>query len=324
MFVAAHTSAGKTVVAEYAIALAKKNLKKAIYTSPIKALSNQKYREFKAKFGAENVGILTGDVCLNPQASCLIVTTEVLQHMLYKSADITRDIDWVIFDEVHYVNDDERGFVWEETIIMLPDHINLVMLSATVPNYANFAEWVGTTKRKVVYIQATDKRPVPLEHCIYIEGKTYTIKKRENYIEEDKYKEVKEILEKKQKDSSKSHGKKKLDKSVKIAESIQRTKNALKRLIRSETKSIAEEEMRVDNSKESKNLQQFIDFLNKKNYTPTIIFCFSRAQCESYASSIATSVNLINSGERSSILGFYYTTLQRLKVPINHHIIGKR
>lgn len=141
VFVAAHTSAGKTVVAEYAIALAAKHMTKAIYTSPIKALSNQKFRDFKGTF--EEVGILTGDVQINPEASCLIMTTEILRSMLYRGADLIRDVEFVIFDEVHYVNDLERGVVWEEVIIMLPAHVTLILLSATVPNTKEFADWVG-------------------------------------------------------------------------------------------------------------------------------------------------------------------------------------
>ena len=135
----------------------------AIYTSPIKALSNQKYRDFKQTFSSQNVGILTGDVQINPEANCLIMTTEILRSMLYKGADLIRDVEFVIFDEVHYVNDSEvmnlsitmpryssdllfgsqRGVVWEEVIIMLPDHINIILLSATVPNAKEFADWVG-------------------------------------------------------------------------------------------------------------------------------------------------------------------------------------
>jgi antiviral helicase SKI2 len=125
VFVAAHTSAGKTVVAEYAIALAAKHMtryawgsrnqgsilyrrkSRAIYTSPIKALSNQKFRDFKMTFDPSTVGILTGDVQINPEANCLIMTTEILRSMLYKGADLIRDVEFVIFDEVHYVNDAE-------------------------------------------------------------------------------------------------------------------------------------------------------------------------------------------------------------------------
>ncbi|KAL3475794.1 armadillo-type protein [Aspergillus californicus] len=165
VFVAAHTSAGKTVVAEYAIALAAKHMTKAIYTSPIKALSNQKFRDFKNEF--DDVGILTGDVQINPEASCLIMTTEILRSMLYRGADLIRDVEFVIFDEVHYVNDLERGVVWEEVIIMLPEHVTLILLSATVPNTYEFASWVGRTKKKDIFVISTAKRPVPLEHYLW-------------------------------------------------------------------------------------------------------------------------------------------------------------
>ncbi|KAL9604376.1 MAG: hypothetical protein Q9219_000564 [cf. Caloplaca sp. 3 TL-2023] len=173
VFVAAHTSAGKTVVAEYAIALAAKHMTKAVYTSPIKALSNQKFRDFRQEF--DDVGILTGDVQINPEASCLIMTTEILRSMLYRGADLLRDVEFVIFDEVHYVNDLERGVVWEEVIIMLPDHVTLILLSATVPNTYEFASWVGRTKKKNIYVISTPKRPVPLEHFLWADKAIYKI-----------------------------------------------------------------------------------------------------------------------------------------------------
>ena len=173
VFVAAHTSAGKTVVAEYAIALAAKHMTKAIYTSPIKALSNQKFRDFKLEF--EDVGILTGDVQINAEASCLIMTTEILRSMLYRGADLIRDVEYVIFDEVHYVNDLERGVVWEEVIIMLPEHVTLILLSATVPNTYEFASWVGRTKKKDIYVISTPKRPVPLEHYLWADKAMHKI-----------------------------------------------------------------------------------------------------------------------------------------------------
>ncbi len=173
VFVAAHTSAGKTVVAEYAIALAAKHMTKAIYTSPIKALSNQKFRDFRLEF--TDVGILTGDVQINAEASCLIMTTEILRSMLYRGADLIRDVEFVIFDEVHYVNDLERGVVWEEVIIMLPEHVTLILLSATVPNTYEFASWVGRTKKKDIYVISTPKRPVPLEHYLWADKGMYKI-----------------------------------------------------------------------------------------------------------------------------------------------------
>ena len=168
VFVAAHTSAGKTVVAEYAIAMAAKHRTRTIYTSPIKALSNQKYRDFKDKFG--DVGLITGDISVNPEASCLIMTTEILRSMLYRGSDTIKDIEWVIFDEVHYVNDAERGVVWEEVIIMLPDRINLIFLSATTPNTVDFSDWIGRTKKRKVYVISTGKRPVPLQHFLFYDN----------------------------------------------------------------------------------------------------------------------------------------------------------
>lgn len=165
VFVAAHTSAGKTVVAEYAIALSRKHLSRTIYTSPIKALSNQKYRDFKKTF--DDVGLITGDIQISPSAACLIMTTEILRSMLYCGSEVTRDLEYVIFDEVHYITDIERGHVWEEVLILLPDHVNIIMLSATVPNALEFSNWVGLTKRKRVYVISTLKRPVPLKHYLY-------------------------------------------------------------------------------------------------------------------------------------------------------------
>ncbi|CAL1538051.1 unnamed protein product [Lymnaea stagnalis] len=165
VFVAAHTSAGKTVIAEYAIALSMRHMTRTMYTSPVKALSNQKYRELKMTF--DDVGLMTGDIQINETASCLIVTTEILRTMLYEGSDMIRELEWVIIDEVHYINDTDRGVVWEEVLIMLPDSVKIVMLSATVPNTMELAEWVGRIKRKQVFVITTPERPVPLQHFLY-------------------------------------------------------------------------------------------------------------------------------------------------------------
>lgn len=119
------------------MALALREKQRVIYTSPIKALSNQKYRELLEEFG--DVGLMTGDVTLNPDASCLVMTTEILRSMLYRGSEIMREVGWVIFDEIHYMRDEERGVVWEETIILLPDNVHYVFLSATIPNAKQFA-----------------------------------------------------------------------------------------------------------------------------------------------------------------------------------------
>ncbi len=165
ILVSAHTSAGKTVIAEYAIAMSLRDNQRVIYTSPIKALSNQKYRELKNKFS--NVGLMTGDVTINENSSCLVMTTEILRNMLYKGSQITKEIAWVIFDEVHYMRDKERGVVWEETIILLSNKINYVFLSATLPNSREFAMWISKVKNQICHVVYTEFRPVPLEHYIY-------------------------------------------------------------------------------------------------------------------------------------------------------------
>lgn len=168
VLVSAHTSAGKTVVAEYAVAQCLKNNQRVIYTSPIKALSNQKYREFQAEFG--DVGLMTGDVTINPTATCLVMTTEILRSMLYRGSEIMREVAWVVFDEVHYMRDKSRGVVWEETIILLPDKVRYVFLSATIPNAMQFAEWITKTHNQPCHVVYTDFRPTPLQHYLFPAG----------------------------------------------------------------------------------------------------------------------------------------------------------
>ena len=182
ILVCAHTSSGKTLVAEYGIALGKKNNKKVIYTSPIKALSNQKYCEFKKIF--KDVGIITGDVNINPNAQCLIITTEILHKFLYSQSQILNKVGTVIFDEVHYINDNERGHIWEEILIVLPNYISIIMLSATIPNYYEFACWVGKIKNTIVYVEITKIRVVPLQYFIYIDTEhIFKVKDQEESID---------------------------------------------------------------------------------------------------------------------------------------------
>ncbi|CAI5969178.1 unnamed protein product, partial [Closterium sp. NIES-65] len=166
--VSAHTSAGKTVVAEYAIAMAMRDNQRVVYTSPIKALSNQKFREMSQEFG--DVGLMTGDVTIAPNATCLVMTTEILRSMLYRGSDFVREVGWIIFDEVHYLRDKERGVVWEESIVMAPKSSRFVFLSATVPNAREFAEWVAKVHQQPCHIVYTDYRPTPLQHYIFPAG----------------------------------------------------------------------------------------------------------------------------------------------------------
>jgi superfamily II RNA helicase len=168
VLVTAHTGSGKTVPAIFAIADSLSKNRKIIYTSPIKSLSNQKLFELKQKF--PDVGILTGDIKFNPDAQCVIMTTEILRNILYqkesKHINIS-EVDKVIFDEVHYINDPDRGKVWEECMILMPPEIILIMLSATIDKAEDFAAWLGNIKKKITNLIPTHKRVVPLEHYFY-------------------------------------------------------------------------------------------------------------------------------------------------------------
>lgn len=167
MIVAAPTGAGKTVIAEYATQRCRELNRRVIYTAPIKALSNQKYRDFRQLFG-EDVGIVTGDVVINASAPVLVMTTEIFRNTLFD--DVTRlyDVEYVIFDEIHYINDIERGTVWEESLIFAPQNIKFVCLSATIPNLKEFAEWIQSIRDVELEVISETHRPVPLEHYIYM------------------------------------------------------------------------------------------------------------------------------------------------------------
>ncbi len=162
LFVSAPTGAGKTVIADYCIANTVARGQQVIYTAPIKALSNQKFRDFSARDGDE-VGIMTGDVTINPRASILIMTTEIYRNTLLENPSRLARCAWVIFDEIHYLDDPQRGTVWEEAILFTPPHINLLALSATIPNVEELAEWIRRVHQRPVDVIIETKRPVPLE-----------------------------------------------------------------------------------------------------------------------------------------------------------------
>ncbi|CAI5978939.1 unnamed protein product [Closterium sp. NIES-64] len=168
VLVAAHTSAGKTAVAEYAIAMAFRDKQRVIYTSPLKALSNQKYRELSEEFS--DVGLMTGDVTIAPNAACIVMTTEILRSMLYRGSEVLREVAWVIFDEIHYMRDRERGVVWEESIIFLPPDVKMVFLSATLSNAREFVEWITYLHKQPCHVVYTDYRPTPLQHFAFPYG----------------------------------------------------------------------------------------------------------------------------------------------------------
>ncbi|KAA8649125.1 hypothetical protein EYZ11_000678 [Aspergillus tanneri] len=259
VLVSAHTSAGKTVVAEYAIAQSLKNNQRVIYTSPIKALSNQKYREFAAEFG--DVGLMTGDVTINPTATCLVMTTEILRSMLYRGSEIMREVAWVVFDEIHYMRDATRGVVWEETIILLPDKVRYVFLSATIPNAMQFAEWITKMHNQPCHVVYTDFRPTPLQHYFFpagAEGIHLVVDEKGVFREENFQKAMSSIADKKGDDPADAMAKRK-------------GKGKDKKLNKG------------GNNDSNNDIYKIVKMIMLKNYNPVIVFSFSKRECESNA-----------------------------------------
>ncbi|PHH59531.1 hypothetical protein CDD81_2893 [Ophiocordyceps australis] len=258
VLVSAHTSAGKTVVAEYAIAQCLKRNQRVIYTSPIKALSNQKFREFDAIFG--DVGLMTGDVTINPTASCLVMTTEILRSMLYRGSEIMREVAWVVFDEIHYMRDKTRGVVWEETIIMLPDKVRYVFLSATIPNAFQFAEWIAKIHHQACHVVYTDFRPTPLQNYFYPsggKGASLVVDEKGNFNEHNFNQVMQEVAEKKGDDPSNY-----------VARMKGKGKN---------------KKTNKGGKDEGSDIYKIIKMTVKRKFNPVIAFNFSKLECENMA-----------------------------------------
>ena len=318
VLVCAHTSSGKTVVAEYGIALTRRNKKRIIYTSPIKALSNQKYRDFKEKF--DDVGIITGDVSINPDAQCIIMTTEILQNWLYKQSEKLRQVDYVIFDEVHYINDTERGHVWEEILILLPQNIGLIMLSATIPNYLEFAKWIGSIKKATVYIEITYKRVVPLEHNFYVNTKNVfkflNTSENDGKINQDMIRKAFKFAEneysrifKKQREPKSQQQKKQRQQRL-----IEQMKTFNKFLIKREQDEFNEKFSKVDNNTITQKhfkIEEISTYLQKENLFPAVMFTFSIKKINEYARMISkTQFN--TQIESTKIISFFDKCIKKL------------
>ncbi|KAJ2295870.1 ATP-dependent RNA helicase mtr4, partial [Coemansia sp. RSA 2706] len=259
VLVAAHTSAGKTVVAEYAIAQCLRNKQRVIYTSPIKALSNQKYREFLEEFG--DVGLMTGDVTINPQASCLVMTTEILRSMLYRGSEVMREVAWVVFDEIHYMRDKERGVVWEETIILLPHQVHFVFLSATIPNAMQFAEWITKTHEQPCHVVYTDFRPTPLQHYLFPQGGDgiHLVVDEKGLFREENFQRA----------------------ITSLQDAQGQTADDVSGIGKNKQKGGKTNKGKQTGSKS--DIYKIVRMIMVRNYHPVIVFCFSKRECEGLA-----------------------------------------
>ncbi|CAK9170681.1 unnamed protein product [Ilex paraguariensis] len=259
VLVSAHTSAGKTAVAEYAIAMAFRDKQRVIYTSPLKALSNQKYRELSQEFS--DVGLMTGDVTLSPNASCLVMTTEILRGMLYRGSEVLKEVAWVIFDEIHYMKDRERGVVWEESIIFLPPAIKMVFLSATMSNATEFAEWICNIHKQPCHVVYTDFRPTPLQHYVFPMGGSglyLVVDENEQFREENFMKLQDTFTRQKLGDGNKSGNAKG---SGRIGKG--------------------------GNASGGSDIYKIVKMVMERKFQPVIIFSFSRRECEQHAMSMS-------------------------------------
>ncbi|QGI88969.1 hypothetical protein CEK26_000184 [Fusarium fujikuroi] len=286
VLVSAHTSAGKTVVAEYAVAQCLKRNQRVIYTSPIKALSNQKYRDFEAIFG--DVGLMTGDVTINPTASCLVMTTEILRSMLYRGSEIMREVAWVVFDEIHYMRDKIRGVVWEETIIMLPDKVRYVFLSATIPNAFQFAEWIAKIHHQACHVVYTDFRPTPLQNYFFPCGGTgarLIVDEKSNFNEQNFNKVMQEVEEKKGADPNDPNAR-------------QKGKGKNKKTNKGGADS-------------GSDISKIIRMTIKKKFNPVIVFNFSKRECENLAMNIS-SLSFNDDSEKAMVRKVFNSAIESL------------
>lgn len=287
VLVSAHTSAGKTVVAEYAIAQCFKRNQRVIYTSPIKALSNQKFRDFMGEFG--DVGLMTGDITINPTASCLVMTTEILRSMLYRGSEIMREVAWVVFDEIHYMRDKSRGVVWEETIILLPDKVRYVFLSATIPNAFQFAEWIAKIHRQACHVVYTDFRPTPLQnYCFPAGGDGILLVVDERGVFKEKNFNMAMALVEQNRGA---------DPADPNAKQVGRGKN--KKINKG------------GGNEATSDIYKIIRMIMKKNFHPVIVFNFSKRECEMLALKIS-GMNFNNESEQQLVTKVFENAIDTL------------
>lgn len=305
ILITAATGSGKSLSAEYSIINAWKKGKKSIYTSPIKSLSNQKFFEFNKKFKDISFGILTGDIKFNPDADCIIMTTEILRNLLYKKQydtnninykldldiDLVNDVDSIIFDEVHYINDKDRGKVWEECLVLLPKQINLVLLSATINNADEFALWLQKIKNKPCHLIPKKERIIPLNHFVF-----YTSK----YPKKSKNKEeLSKLINKRA--NKLVHI---MDNNRNFNEINYHEVNKLKELDYLSYNSFSNEVIVI---------QKLVSLLQRKDMLPALFFVLSRKRCLKLANCIEHS--LVTQQEITQIKNIVHYHIHRLDNP---------
>ena len=302
VLVTAKTGSGKTLVGEYQIHASLNKGKRVFYTTPIKSLSNQKFHDLKEMFGKNKVGIMTGDIKFNPNADIVVMTTEILRNLLYKKGSATENLgltaslslenlDAVIFDECHYINNKERGSVWEETMILLPREVNMVLLSATIDSAELFASWLGELKQKPIHLISTTYRIVPLEHYVIKKDTYETLMDKKEQFHPDAYSRWLS-WKKEQEKNEKNH----------------------KQLV-SNRRLGGYEDPVVGKSDTSNSyvhqLNSMIQQFYNQDMLPCLFFVMSRKGCETYASKVSGS--LIDPSDSSTVKHIIEFHLHRYK-----------
>jgi len=299
VLVTAKTGSGKTLVGEVQIAYSLRKGMRVFYTTPIKSLSNQKFHDLKKQFG--NVGIMTGDIKFSPDADVVIMTTEILRNLLYKkgsttemlgpTADLSCDnLDAVIFDECHYINDKDRGHIWEEVMILLPPEVKLIMLSATLDKPEYFAEWLGDLKQRPINLISTEYRIVPLTHTIWYDEKFHTLMDARNHYDANVYRDWLNWVTK----QDKSH--------TKFQDKVRDARAA-------GTEGAITGKVHITSFVHRMNL--LIRTLEEKELLPALFFVLSRKGCEKYAQKVEGT--LITSSETAAVRHIWNFHLHRNK-----------
>jgi superfamily II RNA helicase len=313
VLVTAKTGSGKTLVGEVQIAYSLRKGMRVFYTTPIKSLSNQKFNDLKAQFGEQKVGIMTGDIKFSPDADIVIMTTEILRNLLFKQGSSTKDIgptasltldglDAVIFDECHYINDKDRGHIWEEIMILLPTNVKMIMLSATLDHPEYFAEWLGALKKRPINLISTEYRIVPLTHTLWYKDEFHTLMDPKNNYDDQIYKQWISWRQGQEKAHDKFQ---------------QKVKDA---------RAAGQEGAIEGKTRPTSFLHQMnalIVTLEQKQLLPALFFVLSRKDCEKYAQKVEST--LITSSEKAELIHIWNYQLRRHKaelekLPQYHHV----
>jgi superfamily II RNA helicase len=315
VLVCAKTGSGKTLVGEYQIYHSLQKGKRVFYTTPIKSLSNQKYHDLKTLYPDATVGIMTGDIKFCPQAQIVVLTTEILRNLLYKQNTVTEhlgltasltmeDVDAVIFDECHYMNDPDRGHVWEETLMRLPREAHLVLLSATLDQPERIASWLGDSKQIPIHLIETQYRVVPLTHYVLdSKGNMNMFMDEKERYQERVYTDW--LRARTQEEKEHRH----FQQHVQEVKAMG-TKGGV--------------EGKVHRTQAIHRLNQAIHRLEEKELLPALVFVFSRKQCETYARQVErTLIDTADSAAVRHILSFhlhrYHAELE--KTPQYHQLV---